>query len=713
MPHSSLSAHDWADRTTDEGSVHSVPHLDRQHLVTWFAILAERVRLSLSTRSEHSTPLLGLFPDNSSAYDRLVREPSLPAPSPREQALREIADEHVRLAAGRSPLRLVRLADSFCLSSLDVELLVIAIAPHVDQRFAQAFAHLNDDTARAGVTAHVALLLARGDPFDPGHVHRLSPSGPLLRNRLIYVEDDTTLPATRILRVSPRIYTHLLGGDDLDTISAPRISLRPPVRIPFLPSHLAAIDGIRKAHASAPAFTLLRHEDVTVATGIAHEALSHLVAGSPSVIVDLHEGPTDSTERSALLAEAILETRLRDSSLIVGPIGETDAAELVRLLGSNEPSLQPFHVVATATADVPISESLTPREVVVPPLATDERVLLWQRLLESDSAVLDGELESLARDMALYRLTATQIADTHSWASRQAEATSTPLSGDVLRTAVRRHNTPRLARLATRIVPAVDFDDLVLDSVTKGQIDALTDRIRYRDIVLDAWRLKPGNGYGRGISALFSGESGTGKTLAAEVIAGALGLDLYVINLSTIVDKYIGETEKNLEQIFTEAANVNGILLFDEADALFGKRTEVKDSHDRYSNIETSYLLQRLEKFDGIILLTTNLAANIDTAFQRRLDSHIPFAIPDAKQRTRLWQGFFKQAPIAPDLDIKRIADAFNLTGGSIRSCALAAAYAAASAGTDINNHHVLAAIRSEYRKLRKIIDPRLFADEL
>ena len=173
------------------------------------------------------------------------------------------------------------------------------------------------------------------------------------------------------------------------------------------------------------------------------------------------------------------------------------------------------------------------------------------------------------------------------------------------------------------------WDDLVLPADVRAGLHDLADRARHRERVLGEWRMRPGGGRGIGITALFAGDSGTGKTMSAEVIAGDLGLDLYVVNLATVVDKYIGETEKNLDRIFAEADDVNGVLLFDEADALFGKRSEVRDSHDRYANIEVAYLLQRMESFDGLAILSTNLRSNIDEAFTRRLD--VDRRLPDAR----------------------------------------------------------------------------------
>jgi SpoVK/Ycf46/Vps4 family AAA+-type ATPase len=223
--------------------------------------------------------------------------------------------------------------------------------------------------------------------------------------------------------------------------------------------------------------------------------------------------------------------------------------------------------------------------------------------------------------------------------------------------------------------------------------------------VLGDWAMRPGGGRGHGVVALFAGDSGTGKTMSAEVIASDLGLDLYVIDLSTLVDKYIGETEKNLERVFEAAAGTNGVLLFDEADAVFGKRSEVRDAHDRYANVESAYLLQRIERFDGLALLSTNLRANIDEAFTRRLDLIIDFPMPDAPLRVELWDRCLGHAvERADDLDLGFLGTAFELSGGSIRSAAVTAGYFAAATDGVVTMRHLISAVEREYRKLGRLL---------
>jgi SpoVK/Ycf46/Vps4 family AAA+-type ATPase len=244
----------------------------------------------------------------------------------------------------------------------------------------------------------------------------------------------------------------------------------------------------------------------------------------------------------------------------------------------------------------------------------------------------------------------------------------------------------------------------VLPEPTVAQLSEIAVRARHRSQVLDEWSMRPGGGRGRGVTALFAGDSGTGKTMSAEVIAADLDLDLYAVDLSGVIDKYVGETEKNLERIFTEAAGVNAVLLFDEADAIFGKRSEVRDAHDRYANIESAYLLQRMESFDGLAILATNLRANLDEALTRRLDLIVDFPLPEATLRHGLWDRCLgRHIPRAVGLDLDFCADAFELSGGNIRSAVVSAAYLAAKEDRSVGTADLVAGVYQEYRKLGRL----------
>jgi SpoVK/Ycf46/Vps4 family AAA+-type ATPase len=255
--------------------------------------------------------------------------------------------------------------------------------------------------------------------------------------------------------------------------------------------------------------------------------------------------------------------------------------------------------------------------------------------------------------------------------------------------------------LAQRIDPVSKWDDLVLPNPQKLLLKEIEVHVRQRTKVYDKWGFRTKGARGLGISALFVGGSGTGKTMAAEVLANALRLDLYRIDLSSVVSKYIGETEKNLRKVFDAAEAGGTILLFDEADALFGKRSEVKDSHDRYANIEVSYLLQRMEAYRGLVILTTNLKRSLDSAFMRRIRFVVEFPFPDAELRAEIWQRIFPLETPTDELAIDKLAR-LNIAGGNIRNIALNAAFRAADEGQPVHMTHLLSSARSEYAKLEK-----------
>jgi SpoVK/Ycf46/Vps4 family AAA+-type ATPase len=333
--------------------------------------------------------------------------------------------------------------------------------------------------------------------------------------------------------------------------------------------------------------------------------------------------------------------------------------------------------------------------------SAEERREQWQASLgaEASSGLAVADVTTQ------FRLSSEQVARAVQAARLQAQLAREAISLDNLRAGARAQNGAGLERLARRIQPSVGWDDLVLAPATAEALRELAGRARRRDQVLDEWGMRPGGSRGRGITVLFAGDSGTGKTMSAEVVAGDLGLDLYTVNLATVVDKYVGETEKNLERIFTEADGVNAVLLFDEADALFGKRSEVRDANDRYANIEVAYLLQRMETFDGLAILATNLRANVDEAFARRLDMVIDFPAPDVGLRRALWDRCL--APGVPrdeDLDLDFCAQAFELSGGNIRSIAITAAYLAADSGRPVAMVDLIRGVHREYRKLGRMV---------
>jgi SpoVK/Ycf46/Vps4 family AAA+-type ATPase len=342
--------------------------------------------------------------------------------------------------------------------------------------------------------------------------------------------------------------------------------------------------------------------------------------------------------------------------------------------------------------------------VIDAPLPTyEDRELLWRASLNGNGP----EGADLASATLQFRLTPEQVKRAAIFALQKSAANGAAVTVHDVQAGARAQNAGALERLTRRIEPEAEWSDLVLPEDAVNQLRELTHRARLSDRVLERWGGSTVKG--RGVSALFAGDSGTGKTMSAEIVANALGLDLYVIDLSTVIDKYIGETEKNLERIFVEADRVNAVLLFDEADAIFGKRSEVQDAHDRYANVETAYLLQRIERFNGLAILTTNLRSNVDEAFTRRLDAIIDFPSPDQAHRRRLWEVHLRRGMPVGDLDLDFLARAFKLSGGNISNIVLSAAFLAAQEEVEVGMAHLIRATEREYRKLGHLCVPEEF----
>jgi SpoVK/Ycf46/Vps4 family AAA+-type ATPase len=329
---------------------------------------------------------------------------------------------------------------------------------------------------------------------------------------------------------------------------------------------------------------------------------------------------------------------------------------------------------------------------------TSDQQMMWRDLIEPLAPKLNGELDALT---AQFSLTMDGIhaagAELKAHLGAAGEDQAGPLLWEICRGQARRG----LENLALRIEPAATWNDLVLPGAQRQLLREMASHVRQRSKVYEQWGFAAKCARGLGISALFAGASGTGKTMAAEVLANELRLDLYRIDLSSVVSKYIGETEKNLRRVFDAAEQSGAILLFDEADALFGKRSEVKDSHDRYANIEVSYLLQRMEAYRGLAILTTNRKESLDSAFLRRLRFVVQFPFPDAAQRAEIWRRIFPRNTPTENLDLARLSR-LNVAGGNIRNMALNAAFLAADGNEPVRMKHLLRAARSEYTKLEK-----------
>ncbi|HEX9023389.1 MAG TPA: ATP-binding protein, partial [Geobacteraceae bacterium] len=334
----------------------------------------------------------------------------------------------------------------------------------------------------------------------------------------------------------------------------------------------------------------------------------------------------------------------------------------------------------------------------------DMRRKAWERALNGMGEKTGGSWsDHLA---ARFRLTPGRIREAAELAGTSrgddAQDEQGTLSG--LFRACRSQSNQRLGELAVKIEPRCGWDEIVLPDDRIAQLKEICSQVRHHFRVLNEWGFGQKLSRGKGLSVLFSGPSGTGKTMGAEVIAHELRLDLYKIDLSRVVSKYIGETEKNLSRVFLEAETSNAVLFFDEADALFGKRTEVSDAHDRYANIETSYLLQKMEEYEGVVILATNLRDNMDEAFTRRIRFIVEFPFPDEPSRSKIWRKHFpKESPVSDEIDYDFLARCYQIAGGNIRNIVLNAAFLAAADGGVIGMEHILHGTKREFEKIGKL----------
>jgi ATPases of the AAA+ class len=683
-------------------------------------LVAARVRRLVTERRRDDPapddPFRGLYL-SADDVERLLARPAGPlAAEPAEPGVRA-AVERRAARAGTTP-RLQRLARDFGLTGLDVEVLLVALLPDVEPRYERLYGYLNDDVSRRRATVGLALELCGTPPGDATGRARFAATAPLVAGGLLSVEQPDQPYLSRPLRVPDRVTAHLLGDDTVDArlaevawpVPDPPVLSGAPAGGPSGdgPDTAGTAQRLGAALRAGVRLGYLREHPGAAADDLAVAALVR--AGRPVLRLDL-DALVDDPDPVEALAAVVREARLRGAGLVAGPVQALDAAgkpEHARLL--RRIAEQPVPVLLTGAVEWdPQWTRQSPLLVTAPPLDEEDRARLWRsagagRTAGRPPGWTDGV--DLVRELAPYQLGPDQVRRAAQAADQLALfAGADRVGADHLRAGVRGQNAGGLARLARRIEPAVGWADLVLPDPVLDQLRELALRVRYRDRVLGRWRMRPGGGRGRGVLALFAGDSGTGKTMSAEVVAADLGLDLYVVDLSTVVDKYVGQTEKNLERIFTEAAGVNGLLLFDEADAIFGKRSEVRDAHDRYANLESAYLLQRMESFDGVAVLTTNLRANLDEAFTRRLDLIIDFAMPDVTQRRALWDRCLgTELPRDDDLDLDFCARNFELSGGSIRSCVVTAAYLAAEAGRPVRMADLVGAVRREYRKLGRLL---------
>ncbi|MEO6925572.1 MAG: ATP-binding protein [Rhodanobacter sp.] len=587
---------------------------------------------------------------------------------------------------------LATLTDRLGLSPFERDLLLLCIGMELDTRFPALCAQAQHDPGKPYPTFALAFAVLDQPSWDA-----LSPQRPLRWWRLLEIHQPGAQPLIgAALAVDERVVNFVKGMNYLDDRLAPLLTPLASVVLPASQQRVA--DEVLASLQHAPADVPLPVVQLLGGDSVSKQAIAQSVAaafGMQAYRLLAEVLPSATAEQETLLRLWQRESRLLPLALYLDAAevehGGVSAALATRFLARAGGLVfadvrEPLAGAATQAISVDVAK----------PTALEQRAA-WQRLL-GDAA--GAQPHHLAGHFDFNLGSIEQIAHTALAAgdAKPAALTQALWQGALART------RPALDQLAQRIEPKVGWDDLKLPDSEKQLLRQIADQVAQRSKVYDDWGFRARMNRGLSISALFAGESGTGKTMAAEVIAQELGLSLYRIDLSAVVSKYIGETEKNLRRLFDAAEDGGAILLFDEADALFGKRSEVKDSHDRYANIEVNYLLQRLESFRGLAILATNQKGALDSAFLRRLRFVVNFPFPGVAERRAIWGSVFPAQAGTGTLDLDRLAR-LTLSGGSIHGIALNAAFLAAAAGVPIGMPLLLDAARAEYRKLDKPVN--------
>lgn len=613
---------------------------------------------------------------------------------------------------------IILLIDSFSLDRFQLFTVLTLLCCELNSKYEKLFAYIQDDISRKRPTAETIIRLF-AEPLDriSDYFGVFSDDSVLTRYLLTSYGSE---PGSAVLKLSPQIFTFLTENGRTENIY----------------KYWRHTGGLHSLYA-----------DKDIAEYV-HNAVKLSVDGKTSMV--FFSGKRGSGKRfqvkhcAAALGEDVLFANIREICCGDDMDSQFNAAVCARVLNECALCLTEFeylledeyeHKLHKLVAlikrsrvwlgkrlyitsekkwfDAKIDGDIVKIDVEIPDTDESSRVLLWEAFMDRDFFADNIDPQEMA---AKFRFTAGQIR-----AAVERAADLTRMSGETTVSAAVLHEScyaqvvVGLTTLAAPIKAAYNWYDLVLPEKEVCLLKEACTHVKYRHKVYGTWGFGKKAAYGRGLSVLLSGPPGTGKTMAAQVIANQLHMQMYKVQISQIVSKYIGETEKNLRQVFTEARDANCILFFDEMDALFGKRSEVKDSHDRNANIETAYLLQQLEEYDGVILMATNLIQNIDEAFMRRINFVVAFPFPDSSTRKLLWKKMLDaNAPTGEDIDYDFLADNFKIAGGNIKNCVIHAAFLAASENAPISMNHLIRSVVNEQRKNNAVVlreDLKEYAD--
>ncbi len=631
------------------------------------------------------------------------------------QELRKLIDAKREMTRqeGRE-LTLPLLAEAFRLSSAEVDVLLLAIAPELEPRYESIYAYLQDDVTRKRLSVHLALHLLCRCERERWFARRFfSPAAPLVHFRMIELYDETQDRQPTLLRKFIRTEDSLL-----------RFLLeQPPVR-PVLGALLPLsatldtlevdpgtrwklqnlVDGVNRDRGKR---TIIRIAGTEPPELLATAEALGQAFGRSILSVTLREVENEPANlpvlvRDAELLQAILAIFASEPAAS-SPDGKPTPETRTKMWSGLERLRLPILALGPPSAFGDLPAEFSAWTIELPQPDFEQRKQSWSAAL--DSAEIQADPAQLAETFRFGGVRIPQAATLARSLALLRNAENHAVSMEDVLAAGRSLSSPQLQRFAVATQPRYEWTDIVLSDDRREQLESIAARVKYRGLVHREWGFGEKLSRGKGLNVLFTGPSGVGKTMAAEVLAKALSLTLFQIDLSTVVSKYIGETEVHLSSIFREAERSQCLLFFDEADSLFGKRTEVKDAHDRYANLEVNYLLQRIEQYDGIVVLATNLQRNLDEAFLRRMHEVIDFALPDETQRELIWRRHIPaEAPVEPDIDFGFLARQFKLTGGHIKNAVVTAAFLAARSSKKIGMDEMIRAVKIELQKQGKLI---------
>ena len=655
----------------------------------------------------------GLYLSNQEVNQRLQCEPGHPIYAPGE-----FLDD----CAGGSGL-IGELQQKFGLCPFEAALVIIALAPEVDLRYERLYAYLQDDVTRKRPTVDLALnLLCSSAEEKVRRRAHFADDAPLFQQRIIHGFDDPNCVQppllARYLKLDEQVVRWLLREEQSQGVDGRLLPFcrlaatsESPDWVPVQGTISTTLEKLLRSDGENAGRLMLHFRGPSKAQMRRAAQDAAIAQGAHLLMADFSRRPGDSD------FEEMVGLVLREAQLH-GAIPFLEGIEdLSRLAAASQLAEYPGVIIVASPNTA--SLAVDGLQVIAVDFAVPNMTLrrscwvnkLAERGVEMNRAALDG----LA---GRFRLIPEQIGRAVDegcararW--RRAESDSGAGHGAVsdipevedLYAAARAQSALDLRTVARRLEPVYTWDDLILPENSLSQLREICERVKHQEQIMGAWGFGRKLALGKGTSALFAGPSGTGKTMSTEIIAREVGLDVYKIDLAGVVSKYIGETEKNLDRIFTAAEGSNAILFFDEADALFGKRSEVRDSHDRYANLEISYLLQKIDAYEGTAILATNLRQNMDEAFLRRLAFTVLFPFPAEADRRRIWQKIWPaETPVGEDVDFNDLAKRFKLTGGNIKNIALAAAFLAASDGGVVIMDHLFHATGREFEKMGKAL---------